>query len=126
MSYINNTNTAGEEIVSKFKFTKLEYVNPIKALMFPLTWFRRWKFEMGVTNKRVVISHGFIARKTAEIRLEAIESVGIKNTFFGRIFGYGDLTVAGRGNAIVTVPGLAGVAKIKRSIEAAKNELAVR
>ena len=69
MSYIKKTSTAGEEIIAKFKFTKLEYLNPIKLVLFPLTWFRRWCFDMGVTNKRLVVKSGFIARKTGEIRL---------------------------------------------------------
>ena len=126
MSYIKKTSTAGEEIIAKFKFTKLEYLNPIKLVLFPLTWFRRWCFDMGVTNKRLVVKSGFIARKTGEIRLEAIESVCMSNTFFGRIFGYGSLTVSGRGNAHVTIPGLANITKVKRMVEAAKDEIVVR
>ena len=122
MSYITKTSIAGEEIIKKFKFTKLEYLNPLKLILFPLTWFRRWCFEMGVTNKRLVLKHGFIRRKTGELRLEAIETVSISNGIIGRIFGYGDLTVSGRGNAIVTIPGLANIVEVKKAVEAAKDE----
>ena len=122
MSYINKTNTAGEEIIAKFKFTKLEYLNPLKLILFPRTWVRRWCFEMGVTNRRLVFKHGFIRRRTGEIRLESIESVSMGNSLIGRIFGYGDITVTGRGNAHVTVPGLASIVEVKKAIDAAKNE----
>jgi len=134
MSYIKKTNTAGESTIAKFKFTKLEYLykslNPITWLLLflplPLLWFRRWCFDIGVTNKRLVVKSGFIARNTGEIRLEAVESICIDNTFLGRIFGYGTLRVTGRGNASVTIPGLADILKVKRTVEAAKDEAVIR
>lgn len=122
MSYIKKTNIVGEEIIARFKFTKLEYLNPKKLLLFPLTWFRRWCFEMGVTNKRVVFKHGFIRRVTGEVRLEALESVSMDQSLFGRIFGYGSLSLSGRGNAHITVPGLANIVEVKKAVDVAKYE----
>ena len=134
MSYIKKTNTAGEITIAKFKFTKLEYIwkilNPITWLLLflplPLMWFRRWCFELGVTNKRFVTKHGFIRRNTGEIRLDAIESVSIDNTFLGRIFGYGTLRLTGRGNAHVAIPMLANILEVKRAVEAARDEVGAR
>ena len=126
MSYIAKTNIAGEETVALFNFTKVEYFNPIKLIMFPLTWFRRWCYEFGVTNKRVVFKHGFISRKATDLRLEAIETVGVSNGIIGRIFGYGSLTITGRGSTPpITVPNLANIIEVKRSIEAAKDEFII-
>ncbi len=126
MSYINKTNIAGEETIELFNFTKIEYFNPIKLIMFPLTWFRRWCYEFGVTNKRVVFKHGFISRRATDLRLEAIETVGISNGIIGRIFGYGNLTITGRGSTPpITVPHLANIIEVKRSIEAAKDEFII-
>jgi uncharacterized membrane protein YdbT with pleckstrin-like domain len=122
MSYINKTNIAGEEVVARFGFTKIEYLNPIKLMFFPLTWFKRWCFEFGVTNKRVCFKHGFISRKAVDLRLEAIETVAISNGIIGRIFGYGNLSITGRGAAAITIPGLANIIEVKKSIEAAKDE----
>ena len=126
MSYINKTNTVGEEIVATFGFTKLAYLNPIKVLLFPiaypLTWFNRWCCNIGVTNKRFVWKEGFISRDTWEIRLDAIEGVDIKNTFFGRIFGYGELRISGRGEKNIKISGLANIMGVKRAVEAARDE----
>ena len=123
MSYINKTNIAGEEVVARFGFTKIEYLNPIKLMFFPLTWFKRWCFEFGVTNKRVCFKHGFISRKAVDLRLEAIETVGISNGIIGRIFGYGNLTLTGRGSTPpITIPGLANIIEVKKAVEAAKDE----
>ncbi len=122
MSYINKTNIPGEEVVARFGFTKVEYLNPVKLILFPLTWFKRWCFEFGVTNKRVCFKHGFIRRNAIDLRLEAIETVAISNGLIGRIFGYGNLSLTGRGNATITVPGLANIVEVKKAIEAAKDE----
>jgi hypothetical protein len=126
MSYITKTNIAGEEIVARFNFTKIEYLNPVKLILFPFTWFRRWCYEFGVTNKRVCFKHGFISRKAVDLRLEAIETVGISNGIIGRIFGYGNITLTGRGSTPpITIPGLADIIEVKKSIESAKDEFVV-
>jgi uncharacterized membrane protein YdbT with pleckstrin-like domain len=126
MSYIEKTNIAGEETIARFGFTKVEYFNPIKLIMFPFTWFRRWCYEFGVTNKRAVFKHGFISRRATDLRLEAIETVGVSNGIIGRIFGYGNLTITGRGSTPpITVPHLANIIEVKRSIEAAKDEFII-
>jgi uncharacterized membrane protein YdbT with pleckstrin-like domain len=126
MSYIEKTNIAGEETIARFNFTKVEYFNPVKLILFPLTWFRRWCYEFGVTNKRVVFKHGFISRKATDLRLEAIETVGVSNGIIGRIFGYGNLTLTGRGSTPpITVPHLANIIEVKKAVEAAKDEFII-
>ena len=122
MSYINKTNIAGEEVIARFGFTKIEYLNPLKLMLFPITWFKRWCFEFGVTNKRVCFKHGFIRRNAVDLRLEAIETVSISNGIIGRIFGYGNLSITGRGAATITIPGLANIIEVKKAVEAAKDE----
>ncbi len=131
MSYIAKTNIAGEEIVARFNFTKLEYLtkslNPITWILLflplPLLWFRRWCFEFGVTNKRVCFKHGFIKRDAHDLRLEAIETVGMKQGIIARIFGYGDLVITSRGSTPpITIPKLADIVEVKKAIEAAKDE----
>jgi len=77
-------------------------------------------FEIGVTDRRFVVKHGFIARRTGEIRLEAVEGITVKQSILGRIFGYGSLSLTGRGNAAVEVPMLANVLSVKRIVEDAK------
>lgn len=126
MSYINKTNIAGEKTVGTFSFTKLEYLHPMRVLLFPiaypLLWFKRWCCNIGVTNNRFVYKTGFIARDTWEIRLDAIEGCDIKNTFFGRIFGYGALSISGRGNKNIYIPAIANIVEVKKTVEAARIE----
>lgn len=47
--------------------------------------------EMVCTNRRVVYKTGIISIKTEEIKVERIESIQVKQTFWGRVFGYGNI-----------------------------------
>lgn len=57
----------------------------------------RWSSEFVITNRRIIIKTGFIARKTFEMNLSKIESVNVDQPLMGRIFGYGSLTIIGTG-----------------------------
>ena len=53
--------------------------------------------EFAVTNRRVIAKHGFIRRHTLELYLNKVESVGVHQTVFGRLMGYGTLVINGTG-----------------------------
>jgi len=53
--------------------------------------------EMAVTNKRVVAKVGVAARRTVELILSRIESIGVEETVMGRMLGYGTVIVRGTG-----------------------------
>jgi uncharacterized membrane protein YdbT with pleckstrin-like domain len=57
-------------------------------------WFHRWTTETDVTNFRVVHKTGFITRTSKEISLDKIASVDVEQSIMGRIFNYGDVTLA--------------------------------
>ncbi len=53
--------------------------------------------EMTVTNKRVFVKVGLAARRTVELLLSRIESIGVEETVMGRMLGYGTVIVRGTG-----------------------------
>ena len=53
--------------------------------------------EMAVTNKRVVAKVGVAARRTVEMLLSRVESIGVEESMTGRILGYGTVMVRGTG-----------------------------
>jgi uncharacterized membrane protein YdbT with pleckstrin-like domain len=53
--------------------------------------------EMTVTNKRVVAKVGVFARRTIEMLLSRVESIGVEETLMGRLLGYGKVIVRGTG-----------------------------
>jgi uncharacterized membrane protein YdbT with pleckstrin-like domain len=65
---------------------------------FLSAWFRRWTTEIAVTDRRVIIKHGFI-RATMEMNLQKIESVDVDQSLIGRIFDYGAVTIRGVGSS---------------------------
>ena len=68
------------------------------ALIFVIrgiTW--RNATEMTVTNKRVFVKVGLAARRTIELLLSRVESIGVEESVAGRMLGYGTVTVHGTG-----------------------------
>jgi uncharacterized membrane protein YdbT with pleckstrin-like domain len=53
--------------------------------------------EMAVTNKRVLIKTGMASRRTLDLMLSRVESIGVEETVFGRMLGYGSVIVRGTG-----------------------------
>ena len=71
----------------------------IGALPLVRSLIRRAAAEFAVTNKRVIFKAGVVNRKTAEMFLNKIESVGVDQTISGRIFGYGSVILRGTGGS---------------------------
>ncbi len=53
--------------------------------------------EMAVTNRRVLIKTGLGSRRTLDLMLTRVESIGVEETFWGRMLGYGSVVVRGTG-----------------------------
>ena len=53
--------------------------------------------EMTVTNKRVFVKVGLAARRTIELLLSRVESIGVEESVTGRMLGYGTVIVRGTG-----------------------------
>jgi uncharacterized membrane protein YdbT with pleckstrin-like domain len=97
-SYANNHLIKDESVAFE---TRLHWVIffTLKSL-FTLTlaaWLERWLSEYVITNRRIIIKTGFIARKTFEMNLSKIESVNVDQTVMGRILNYGSITIIGSG-----------------------------
>jgi len=53
--------------------------------------------EMTVTNKRVFVKAGLAARRTIELLLSRVESIGVEESVMGRMLGYGTVILHGTG-----------------------------
>ena len=124
MRYIEESLSEGEKIVSVFKqhwVTRLWLVLWILLLVtIPIAvyeWLRLRTIEHGVTNKRVVFKQGIISRHTEEMKLGSIETVEIDQGIWGRILGFGDIKVTGRGISDVVFRRMDDPMDVKRKIE---------
>jgi uncharacterized membrane protein YdbT with pleckstrin-like domain len=62
---------------------------------------------------------GIVSRNTEEIRLTAIETVDLHQSTWGRILGFGDVRVTGRGESSMLLYRVADPIAVKRAIETA-------
>lgn len=53
--------------------------------------------EFGLTNKRVIIKVGFIRRRSLEMLIPKIETIGVNQGILGRVLNFGTIVVAGSG-----------------------------
>jgi uncharacterized membrane protein YdbT with pleckstrin-like domain len=136
MSYIDESLSAGEEVSALFK---LHWVARIPLALWLLLgiptfgitlvialyeYLRIRNIEQGVTNKRVIFKTGIISRKTEEMKLVSIETVVIDQSIPGRILGYGNVKITGRGASDVVFRVVNDPMAVKRQIESVSNPVA--
>jgi uncharacterized membrane protein YdbT with pleckstrin-like domain len=86
------------------------------ALAWGLT--KRNATEMAVTNKRVLIKTGLGNRRTLDLMLSRVESIGVEETFFGRMLGYGSVTLRGTGGTPESFVMISHPQEFRRSVQA--------
>jgi uncharacterized membrane protein YdbT with pleckstrin-like domain len=73
--------------------------------------------EMAVTNKRVLIKTGMASRRTLDVMLSRVESIGVEETVVGRVFGYGTVIVRGTGGTPETFMMIAHPQEFRRAVQ---------
>lgn len=129
MSYLDESLSPGETIVARFRLHWTAKGRLILGIvLIPVIvgifitvyeWLRLRAIELGVTTQRVVRKTGIVGRETEEIRLSAIETVDLHQTTWGRLLGYGDVRVTGRGESSMLLHRVADPVGVKRAIEGA-------
>jgi uncharacterized membrane protein YdbT with pleckstrin-like domain len=75
-------------------------VAAVGLLLFLAAALRRAGTALAVTDQRVVMKQGLIARHTIEMNRSKVESVDVDQTLLGRILGYGTVRVRGTGGSL--------------------------
>ena len=57
-----------------------------------------------ITNRRVIISSGWIIKNTRDILLTRIEGVQVRQNITGRIFNFGSIVIYGMGTCVDRLP----------------------
>jgi uncharacterized membrane protein YdbT with pleckstrin-like domain len=97
-TYVNNHLIKDESVIIETNYHWIIFVSwygLFTLLLGPA--ITRWSSEFVITNRRIIIKQGFIARKTFEMNLSKIESVNVDQSFAARLFGYGSITIIGTG-----------------------------
>ncbi len=131
MSYLDESLAPGETIVARFD---LHWTAKWRLIVFLLLaiptlglalfaalyeWLRLRSIEQGATNRRVVRKTGIVSRITEELRLASIETIDLRQSAWGRLLGFGDVVLTGRGESEMVFARLARPIDAKRAIEGA-------
>lgn len=77
---------------------------------------KKFTTEVALTNQRVILKWGFVERKTIEIINEKVEGISADQDIFGRLFGYGSITVRGTGSGYTPCPGIVNPQNFRRAV----------
>lgn len=69
----------------------------VGLVIFFIALIRKNSTEIGVTNRRVIIKTGMADRRSLEIMLAKVESIGVTESLMGRMLGYGSVVIHGTG-----------------------------
>jgi uncharacterized membrane protein YdbT with pleckstrin-like domain len=78
---------------------------------------RRNATEIAVTNRRVFVKTGWARRRSFEIMLPKVESIGIKEPLLGRILGYGTVVIRGTGGTPEPFDKIAHPSEFRRHVQ---------
>jgi hypothetical protein len=132
LSYVEKTLAPGEEIVFRAHFPWIYTLNSVLALVllgpfvigifiFFERMFRKWTTEIVVTNHRLVVKTGWIARKSQEVSLEKVEEIKLDQSFWGRILDYGSLDIRGTGVGNIQLPNIDDPVGLRLAINSARS-----
>lgn len=116
--YVESNLIRDEHIVYETKLHWITFVS-LKALLtlFIAPLIARATSEFAITNKRIIIKVGLISRHTLEMNLSKVESVIVDQGIWGRILGYGSITVIGTGGTNEPFPYIANPMEFRKQFQ---------
>jgi|SRR3972149_6790428 len=121
MGYIEESLLSGEKVVAT---AKVHWMNLVVATVFfwwlffippILALIRMFTTEIGVTDRRVIGKTGLIRRSSIDTVLDKVSNIGADQGIFGRMFGYGTITVTTGGEKVAFV-GISHAADFRRAV----------
>jgi len=88
-------------------------------------YLRRKATEIAVTNKRIVIKTGLLTRRTFELLLSKVESIGVEEGLLGRSLGYGLAVVRGTGGTPEPFKNVALPQELRRQVQQAEQKVTI-
>ena len=90
-------------------------------MQFAIAMIIRATTEIAVTNRRLILKRGVIARNMNELKIENIEGIIVNQTVMGRIFNYGQMSAHGTGVGEIHFPDyMADPISFRRAIQSAR------
>jgi uncharacterized membrane protein YdbT with pleckstrin-like domain len=81
-------------------------------------WLDKISSEFGVTDKRVIIKVGLVKRRSIELLLRQVEGIGVEQSVAGRVFGFGEIVIAGTGGTKEVFRRIADPLEFRKQVQA--------
>jgi membrane protein YdbS with pleckstrin-like domain len=143
MSYVDEHLSDGEQVVFRTRLHPLVFALPtlvvllaldlllqrrqaaavfwleVATVLFAWAAIRYATHEFAVTNRRVIVKVGWLARRTLEIQLSKIESVAASHGPVDRLLGRGSVVIGGTGGTKERFRGILAPGPFHRHVEQA-------
>ena len=86
-----------------------------------VAYFRYRSHSIVITNMRIIIKVGLLARRTNELNIRKTESLQVEQSIAGRMFNYGSIIVSGTGGDHAYIHGVANPQGFRRAFAEAQN-----
>ena len=117
-SYINKNLIKGETVEYEAHLHwKIYFTLSGLFTLFIYPYIRQITSEFVITSKRVVVKRGLWARTTFEMNLNKIETVNVDQSIWGRIFGFGTITIVGTGGTRELVESISKPLEFRRKFQ---------
>ncbi|MEM9696864.1 MAG: PH domain-containing protein [Myxococcota bacterium] len=127
MSYVSRSSSRDEKVVHRARYPFVYHlVSWLWLLLLGvfvvgiIAFFQReieaWTTEMTVTTKRLVLKRGLFNVHTEELPLDTVEEINVQRSFWGQIFNYGRISVAGTGAGGIEFPPSQGPLRFRSAI----------
>ncbi|HOQ43634.1 MAG TPA: PH domain-containing protein [Smithellaceae bacterium] len=99
-SYVDSVLVRGERVEYQAKLHwRIYFTSKAVLTLWISPIIRQMTSEFVITNKRIIMKTGLISRKTFEMNLQKIESVNVDQSFWGRLLGFGTVSIVGTGGS---------------------------
>jgi uncharacterized membrane protein YdbT with pleckstrin-like domain len=89
----------------------------VAAIVLAYNVIKRNATEIAVTDRRVIIKTGMTSRRSLEIMIAKVESIGIDETVMGRVLGYGTVVIHGTGGTPEPFLKIAHPSEFRREVQ---------
>jgi uncharacterized membrane protein YdbT with pleckstrin-like domain len=90
----------------------------IAALLAVPPAIRYASSDFAVTDKRVLARMGLLHRESLETLLSKVEGIGVEQDLWGRLLGYGTITITGTGGTRESIAGIPRPLEFRRQVQA--------
>ncbi len=127
MSYVDQVLLRDEKVNHRARLHWSVFLSLSGLLtLFIAPWIRRATSEFAVTDRRVIMKTGVLTRKTLELNLVKIESIGVDQSLLGRMFNSGTITIIGSGGTREAFPSIGSPLAFRRAVQEAIEDYTAR